>query len=310
MNLKSGSTGWSELSMLEILSEGAEGVDVTIIRDVRFPALITAMLAGAGLSVSGLLMQVLFQNALAGPGVMGVSSGASLAVSISMLAGFGHGLGHTAFAIFGSMLVLAIIILAALRLKSHAGLLILGLMLGYIISSLVSILQLSAEANRLQQFIFWTMGGFHGVSWSGIVQMAPWIIAVLCMTFVFRDRLDILLLGEVQMKTLGYDPRRWRVVVLAVTGILVGVVTAYCGPLAFLGLAAPHIARLFTDTDVHNKMIPMTIFTGIIISLLALWIVNAPWLELQLPLNAVLSIFGAPVVIWLLIRSPHTLDHS
>lgn len=310
LNIKSGSTGWMDIGFLDLLSSEEKSLNRLILMDVRIPALIAATCAGAALGLSGLLMQVLFQNALAGPGVMGVSSGASLAISLALLAGVASGIGHALLGVIGSCAVLGIVILASLRMRSHTSLLILGLMLGYIISSLVTILQYGAEADRLQQFVFWTMGGFHSVSWTGLKVMVPGLLVLMMLVALVHARLDVLLLGESQMKSLGYEPKTWRILILALAGGMIGLVTAYCGPLAFLGLAAPHVARMFIRTDLHRHMIPLTVLVSVMISLLALYIVSSPWIGFQLPLNAVLSIFGAPVVIWLLIKSPNTIEES
>lgn len=310
IDLCSGSTGWMSISLGDLLQGSLDGMEKTVILDLRLPAAITALSVGAALALAGLIMQVLFDNPLAGPGVMGVSSGAGLFASFALMAGIGQGLGLTVMAVLGAMAVLFLIILASLRLSSNTGLLILGLMIGYMASAMVSVIQFTADADRLQQFVFWSLGSYQAVSWSSLHVLLPVLIGSIVVTVLLHHRLDVLLLGEQQMRSLGQNVSQTRIPLLVVTGVIVGMVTAFCGPLAFIGLAAPHIARMFTPSDIHARMIPHTLAVGAIIGLLSLYIVNAPWIPMQLPLNAVLSIFGAPVVIWLLVRSSHLKELS
>ncbi len=308
LDLCSGSTGWINVSIADLLGGGLHGMEEKVVMDLRLPAAVTALSVGAALALAGLIMQVLFDNPLAGPGVMGVSSGAGLFASFALLAGMGQGLGLTFMAVMGSMAVLVLIILASFRLASNTSLLILGLMIGYMASSMISVLQYSAEADRLQRFVYWTLGSYQAVSWSGLRILIPVLVLMLLSTILLHSRLDQLLLGERQMESLGVKTARLRLPLLIIVGVIVGAVTAYCGPLAFIGLAAPHVARMITPSDIHSRMIPHTLAIGAIIGLLSLYFVNAPWIDVQLPLNAVLSIFGAPVVIWLLVRKSHLSD--
>lgn len=308
LDLCSGSTGWINVSLTDLLGGGLQGMEEKVVMGLRLPAAITALSVGAALALAGLVMQVLFDNPLAGPGVMGVSSGAGLFASFALLAGVGQGLGLTFMAVMGSLAVLVLIILASLRLTSNTSLLILGLMIGYMASSMVSVLQYSAEAERLQRFVYWTLGSYQAVSWSGLKTLIPVLLLMVVSTILLRSQLDQLLLGDQHMANLGIKSTRVRLPLLVIVGVIVGSVTAYCGPLAFIGLAAPHVARMITPSDVHSRMIPHTLAIGAVIGLLSLYFVNAAWIKLQLPLNAVLSIFGAPVVIWLLLRKSHLSD--
>ncbi|NNC82928.1 MAG: iron ABC transporter permease [Flavobacteriales bacterium] len=310
LNLAAGSTGWIELDWAMIFGDDPDGLQSRIVRDIRSPAILTAILSGSALGLSGLLMQVIFQNPLAGPGVMGVSSGGALAVSIAIILAPVGALSVTILSMLGSTLVLAIILFASMRFRGSASLLILGLMIGYIISALISVLEYSAEAERLQRFIFWTLGGYHHVSWSEMPWLACPVLLAVLMLGLLHTRVDMLLLGEGHLRNLGFDFKKWRIVFFALIGVLVGVVTAFCGPLAFIGLASPHIARMMTASDLNRKMIPHVILVSIIISLVSLHITQAHYIQVQIPLNAVLSIFGAPVVIWLLIKRPYVSSAS
>lgn len=300
-----GSTSNFTLTELLILfANPGKSLDAQILWEIRMPALMTALCAGAGLSVAGLMMQDLFQNPLAGPSVMGITSGASLMVAIGVLAGIGSAIGLTALSMLGACAVMLIIVAASFRLRNNTTLLILGLMLGLAIGAVVSVLQFRAEALNLQQYIFWTLGTFHASTWDSVLVMLV-VISIVCVFVVMMAKiLDGFALGEEGMKLLGLSPLRWRVSILILTGLSVGVITAYCGPLAFIGITAPHLARMFLRTDSHVLLTPVTILSGMIMALIALIITANGLLGLRVPLNAILSILGAPVIIWLLIKKP------
>ncbi len=228
LDLCSGSTGWFSLSLTDLFGNSLEGMEQKVVLDLRLPAAITALTVGAALALSGLIMQVLFNNPLAGPGVMGVSSGAGLFASFALLAGLGQGLGLSLMAVLGSMTVLLIIVLASFRLASNTSLLILGLMIGYMASAMVSVLQFSADADRLQRFVYWTLGSYQSVSWDGIIVLVPVLLVMVLMTVLFHARLDFLLLGEQQLESLGVKQSKVRIPLLLITGLIVVTVTAYC----------------------------------------------------------------------------------
>lgn len=303
LNLAWASTGWIDFALADFFVTNSESKVQMLLYDFRIPAALSALISGAGLAVAGLLLQVLFQNPLAGPGVLGVGSGAALSISISILLGIGTGLALPFFGVLGAMAVLGLILFASVRLKNATGLLIFGLMLGFISSAAITVIEYMAEAQRLQHFVYWTMGSYDAVSPSSLYVLIPLVLVILIVTWMFSAQLDRLLIGEERMAGAGFSVRPMRIFCLASAGLMVGLVTAYCGPLAFIGLAAPHIARLLSPSDVHRHMIPHTIGVGMVLSLLALLIVHTSFFGIQLPLNAVLSLFGAPVVIWLVLGS-------
>ncbi len=291
----------------------------TIVLKFRLPKALTAMLAGAALSVSGLQMQTLFRNPLAGPFVLGISSGASLGVALTvLLAGVAVGLGGSTSllagislagdtslalsAIAGSGLVLLLVMSVARKVQSGMTILILGLMFGYTTSALVSVLIYFSVAERIQAYISWTFGSFGGVTWRQLQVMAPAIVLGLAGGHLLMKPLNALLLGETYALSLGLNVGRVRLGVIGSSAVLAGVVTAFCGPIGFLGIAVPHLCRSLLHTSDHRLLLPAVSFMGATLALGADIIAGLPGSQLTLPLNAVTALLGAPVVIWVILR--------
>ena len=291
----------------------------TIVLKFRLPKALTAMLAGAALSVSGLQMQTLFRNPLAGPFVLGISSGASLGVALTvLLAGVAVGLGGSTSllagislagdtslalsAIAGSGLVLLLVMSVARKVQSGMTILILGLMFGYTTSALVSVLIYFSVAERIQAYISWTFGSFGGVTWRQLQVMAPAIVLGLAGGHLLMKPLNALLLGETYALSLGLNVGRVRLGVIGSSAVLAGVVTAFCGPIGFLGIAVPHLCRSLLHTSDHRLLLPAVSFMGATLALGADIVAGLPGSQLTLPLNAVTALLGAPVVIWVILR--------
>ncbi len=283
-----------------------------IILNFRVPKAITAILVGSGLSISGLLMQTLFRNPLAGPFVLGISSGASLGVAILILgAGFfggmlsGLAMSNWSLAIAASLgagLVLVAVMLAANKVRNTMSILIIGLMFGSLSAAFISVLSYFSEASKIQQYIFWGFGSLGNLSWEEIgVFVLIFSLGIIGILFVIKP-LNSLLLGENYAKSLGINIKKSRNVILAITSLLTGVITAFAGPIAFIGLAVPHITKLVFRTSNHKVLVPAVAIVGAIILLICDMIAQLPTSEFTLPINAITSLFGAPIVIWLLIR--------
>ena len=282
-----------------------------IIQNYRLPKTITAMLVGSGLGVSGLLMQTLFKNPLAGPFVLGISSGASLGVALLILGGTSLGIASAVLAShwsttiaagLGSLLVLALVISVATRVKDTMALLIIGLMVGSITGAVVSILSYFSKAEELQQYIFWSFGSLGDNSWEGLgVLGLCWFLGILLAIFTIKP-LNALLLGDAYAQSIGIYIQRSRLLIVIATSLLAGSITAFAGPIAFIGLAIPHIVRQVIKTSQHAILIPAVMLTGAIVMLICDAIAQLPGSAYTLPINAITSIIGAPVVIWLLIR--------
>ncbi|MEN8186667.1 MAG: iron ABC transporter permease [Bacteroidota bacterium] len=283
-----------------------------IVVNFRLPKAFTAILAGTGLSLSGLLMQTLFRNPLAGPFVLGISSGASLGVAIlilgaSILGGSFILLGQSNLAIaiaasLGSFLVLTAVMLVAYKVKNTMAILIIGLMFGSFTAAIISVLSYFSSAENLQQYLFWSFGSLGNLSWNELLVFFLIFLFGIVLIVPNIKSLNSLLLGENYAKSLGLNLNRTRNLILIATSILTGVITAFSGPIAFIGLAVPHITKLIFNTSNHKILIPAVAMFGAIFMLLADTIAQLPTSEFVLPINAITSMFGAPVVIWLLIR--------
>lgn len=286
----------------------------TIVWQVRLPRAITATLAGAALAVSGLQMQTLFRNPLAGPFVLGISSGASLGVAIVLLGAGGAGatllaglgtlgdLGIALAATIGAAVTMVLVLVVAQRAPGTATILLLGLMFGYIASALVSVLLHLAVAERVQAYVIWTFGSFGGVTWSQLRVLAPAVLIALGVAMLSVKPLNALLLGEAYAITLGMDARAARRSIIATSAVLAGVVTAFCGPVAFLGTAVPHLCRGLFVTANHRILMPAVALMGAVLALVADLLTHLPATG-TLPLNAVTALIGAPVVIWVILRN-------
>lgn len=283
-----------------------------IILNFRLPKAITAILVGSGLSICGLLMQTLFRNPLAGPFVLGISSGASLGVAILILGSSVFGgflLTNTVSnwslpiaASLGAFLVLSAVIIAANKVRNTMSILIIGLMFGSLTSAVISVLAYFSEAEQIQQYLFWSFGSLGNLSWNEILVFSIIYSIGILTTLTIIKPLNSFLLGENYAKSLGINIKKSRNIILLITSLLTGVITAFSGPIAFVGLAVPHITRMFFTTSNHKILIPAVAILGAIILLICDAIAQLPTSEFTLPINAITSLFGAPVVIWLLVR--------
>jgi iron complex transport system permease protein len=265
-----------------------------------------------GLSISGLLMQTLFRNPLAGPYVLGLSSGSSLGVafvilgasllppflSTILLSSYGVVLAST----IGSSIVLLAVLAVSHRLRDTMAILIVGLMFGSFTSAIVGVLAYFSSAEQLQKFTFWSMGNLGSLSWSSIIILAVCVAIGLLLSVFSIKSLNALLLGENYARSLGLNFKKTRLIIIIATSILAGSITAFAGPIAFIGLAVPHIAKLVFQTSNHSVLFWSSLLLGASIMLFCDVISEIPGLEITLPINAVTSIIGAPVVIWLLVR--------
>lgn len=303
-----GSVGISFSEVWAALVHGGEGPVGTIVVQVRLPAVITAAAAGAGLAAAGLLMQTVFHNPLAGPGVLGITGGASLGVAAVMLVQpvwgllpLPHDLVVIISALAGAVAVLLLIVLADRRVGDGVTLLVLGLMVGYLCSALLSVLQAGSEAGALKSFVLWGMGSFAGVE----LGRTPWLVIPVAvgvvLALVLAKPLNAMMLGDEQARTMGVDVFRVRRTAIWTTGLLAGCITAFCGPVAFLGLAVPHVARAFLRTADHRLLMPATVLLGSTLALMSDLVVRTAWTGVLLPLNAVTSLLGIPVVVWVLL---------
>ena len=287
-----------------------------IILQSRLPQALTALLAGSALAVSGLMLQTAFRNPLAGPSVFGINSGAGLGVALVMLwlgGSFSAGsvsvtgfVAVLAAAFMGAMAVMLLIFLFSTMVRNSVMLLIIGIMIGYISNSAVSLLNFFATDEGVRSYMVWGMGSFSGVS----TQMLPWFslvtVAALFAALLLIKPLNALMLGDRYAENLGVNIIRVRNWLLVITGLLTAIVTAFCGPVAFIGLAVPHIARLLFHTDNHRLLMPATMLTGAVVALLCNVLCVLPGTLGVIPLNAVTPLIGAPVIIYVILRGRQT----
>lgn len=282
-----------------------------ILLNFRIPKALTSIIAGSGLAVSGMLMQTLFRNPLAGPFVLGLSSGASLGVAMVLmgsiffggLAGFFlSSWGLVLSASLGSLSVLIAVMLAARHLKDTMALLIIGIMFANLTSAVVSILAYFSGAEQLQQYVFWSFGSLGNLSWSELGILSIFWIAGTILALACVKNLNSLLLGEHYARSLGVNLSRNRTVLIISTSLLAGGITAFAGPIAFIGLAVPHLVRQVISTNDHRIMLPAVVMGGACLMLFCDTVAQLPGSPHTLPINAITSLVGAPVVIWLLVR--------
>jgi len=319
MNLFLGSVSIPFKSVLKIISGDTESVKASwnfIIMESRLPQACTALLAGSSLAVSGLMLQTLFKNPLAGPSILGISDGANLGVALLMLAvgtfggsassiGLGGYISTILAALIGASIILLIILFFASKVKSNVMLLIIGIMIGYLASSLISILTYHASADKVRQFVMWGMGDFSNVSMEKLPYFSLFSLLGLLLSVLMIKPLNALLLGENYAKNLGVNIKRSRIYILLVTGLLTAIVTAFCGPIAFIGLAVPHVARLLTGSSNHKLLVPATIMAGGAIALLCNILTVIPGSNEMLPLSAITPIIGAPIIIYVIVNRKH-----
>lgn len=284
-----------------------------IVWEVRFPRVLTAILTGAGLSAAGLMMQTLFRNPLAGPYVLGVSSGASLGVALLvLLAGMGGlGLGRINLAghfglvgasILGSVGVMFLVILVSMRVRDSVSVLIIGIMFGSITGAVVSVLQYFSDPDSVHSFLVWTFGSLSGITWQQFWFFAPVVAIGLILTLGMQKPLNALLLGENYARGVGMDVRLNRLIIILLTGVMAGALTAFTGPVAFIGVAVPHIARSVLKSASHQVLLPAVMGIGAVLMLVCDLLSQLPGSSQVLPINSVTALFGAPVVIWVIVR--------
>jgi iron complex transport system permease protein len=311
MNLCFGSVS---IPMKEIWAAifGGEGSTYrAIVMDYRLPQAITALLAGIGLSVSGLLMQTLFRNPLADPSLLGISSGSSLGVALVVLLGTATGLsvstltlwstlGITVAAFVGAFAVLLLILALSSRLRNMVSLVLVGIMIAYIAGSITDILKFFSQKEGLHSFVIWGMGSFSNVSKAQLPFFAIAVVAGAIGSFLLFKTLNLLLLGERYAENLGVNIKRSSMLIILASGFLTALITAFCGPIAFLGLAVPHIARFLFKSSDHKLLIPATAFIGMDLALFCNLIARLPSFEGNLPINSVTALIGAPIVLWVI----------
>ena len=313
-----GSVSISPSEIFKAFLNDTEGTTRTILIRFRLPKAITAVLAGIALSVSGLQMQTLFRNPMAGPYVLGLSSGASLGVAFVIL-GFTSrippeaitGIGNWALAAAawtGAGLVMLLVLMISSKVKNIMTVLILGIMLSAGVSAIVSIMQYFSSETMLKAYVIWTMGSLGNLTASQLNVMLISIVVGIAACLISVKMLNALLLGEDYARSIGLDIKRARFVAIAGTSILAGTVTAFCGPIGFIGIAVPHIARIIFRTSDHRILVPATIITGAAIMLASDIISQVPGSDSVLPVNSVTALIGIPIVIWVILRNQRNLD--
>jgi iron complex transport system permease protein len=306
----------SEIFKFFLPGQDASQEFVLIIKEFRFPRALVAILTGAALSVSGLLMQSSFRNPLAGPYVLGISSGASLGVAIIVLSsGFIASIGLNAGSKFiliaaagiGAAAVLLIILLVSLRLKDNLSILIVGILIAGVVGSIVSILQYYGNSISVKSFVIWTMGSLNSVSFADIKILSILVLIPLSIVFLLSKKLNLILPGESFALSMGVKIKNVRLLIYILVSILTGAVTAFCGPIGFIGIAVPHIARWIFNSPNHYILIPATILLGgaFLLSSDILTIIIPK--QGVLPINAITAIMGAPFIIWVIIRNKRTI---
>ena len=270
-----------------------------IILNIRLIKAVVALLAGAALSVSGLQMQTLFRNPLAGHYVLAISSGASLGVALVVLAGFGSSIGIAGAAWLGAALVLVVIAAVGHRIKDIMVILILGMMFSSGVGAIVQILQYLSKEESLKAFVIWTMGSLGDVTFDQLAVLVPSIIAGLLLAVVTIKPLNLLLFGEEYAVTMGLNIRRSRGLLFLSTTLLAGTVTAFCGPIGFIGLAMPHVTRMLFRNSDHRVLVPGTVLSGAAVLLLCDLVSKM----FTLPINAITALLGIPIVVWVVLRN-------
>lgn len=308
--------GWRQV-LLALFHQSRPGsAALVIVNQYRLPQAVTALSTGIVLSLSGLILQTLFRNPLAGPSVLGISAGASLGVALVVMSGsiFGfqlaqfHFLGNLGVitaAFLGALMVLGLIIYVSGRVANVVTVLIIGIMIGYAVSAVVSVLQYFTSSDELHTYILWGLGSFSKTT----VQQSLFLLATALagtMTALFYVKpLNAMLMGSHYAQSIGFRTNRIQTFLIMVTGLLVAVGTAFTGPIAFLGLAVPHLARGFFKSSQHGILIPATVLMGAALALLCNLVAKLPGYDISLPINAVTSIVGAPVIIWVVLRNRH-----
>jgi iron complex transport system permease protein len=293
--------------IMDVITGKGESINAEILLNFRLPKALTAILTGAALSVAGLMMQTLFRNPLAEPYILGVSSGASLGVAlVTMASGFlplvlmNSGWAMILAAVIGGALVLFMVLGVSFRIQNAVSLLIVGIMFGTIAGSIVSVMQNFSNPDAIKLFIMWTFGSLSAVTWTYMQVLLPVILLGLMMAMLLHKRLDVLLLGDNYARGLGVSVIQTRFLIILSTGLLAGGITAFTGPIAFIGVAIPHIARGIFNTSIHKILIPATILCGA--SLLLICDILSQLPTYTLPINTISSLFGAPIILWIILK--------
>ncbi len=307
--------------IVEIITGGESQREewTTIVKEIRMPKAIGGSFAGMALSLGGLLMQTIFRNPLAGPYVLGISAGAGLGVALVVLGtsslfaitfvGFVGNWAVVLSAWLGAAFVLLLILFVSFRVKDVLTILVLGILFGSAIGAIVTILQFFSEAANLKTFVIWTMGSLGGITQKQLTVMIPGVLSGVLLAMFSAKKLNILLLGENYAKSLGLNILKARVLVFISTCLLAGTVTAFCGPIAFLGVTVPHISRMIFRTANHNILIYACMLVGGILMLLSDIVSQLPGTHSTLPINSVTALIGIPVIIWIIVRN-QKLVHS
>jgi iron complex transport system permease protein len=294
--------------MSSLLGRNSDTMVNFIVVDSRLPQTVTALLVGASLAVAGLLLQTALHNPLAGPSVLGISGGASFGVALVTLGASWLGLPFlksgipvTVVALAGALAVTFLLLILNSLLRNNLVLLVAGLLLGYLISGIITILNVVATAENLQSYIMWGMGDFSSVSLSQLPFLSVALVILIALSVMMTKPLNAIMLGDQYAENLGVNIRRTRNVLLLIVGCITALTTAYCGPVAFIGLAVPHVARMVVRTDNFLPLIPMTLLCGAAVALLCNVISTVPT-STVLPINAVTPIIGVPVILYVIIR--------
>ncbi|MEX1240788.1 MAG: iron ABC transporter permease [Cyclobacteriaceae bacterium] len=313
LNLSLGSVAipFPEIARILFTGESTNSVWTEIVWDFRLTKGLTSILAGSALAAAGLQMQTLFRNALAGPDVLGLSSGASLAVALIFMSPSAnvpflsapHPLLVSVAASIGCASILLVMLVVARKLQDNVSLLIVGLMVGAATSSIVSVLQYLSKAEEMQVYILWTFGSLGGLNWQEIEILAIVLFIGVALAFLQIKPLNAWLLGDHYARSLGINVKRSRLVIILSASILTGAVTAFCGPIAFVGLAVPHLTRLVINSHNHKTLIPAVLVGGAALLLFCDILAQLPGSTYVLPVNALTALIGAPVVIWIIIRN-------
>ncbi len=315
LNLLLGTVSIPASEVLDIVTGGNGSNEIwrNIIMKSRLPQALTAIFAGAGLAVAGLLMQTVFRNPLAGPSVLGISSGASLGVAcVILLSGmFGQALSQLGFfgefaitiaAIIGAMGVMGVIIFVSQKVKGNVTLLIIGVMIGYIATAIIGVLKFFSVEEDIRAYVIWGLGSFAKVSGNQMVLFCVVMAVLIPLSMLLIKTLNLLLLGDGYARNLGLNIKRARFYVILASGVLVAIVTAYCGPISFLGLAVPHLCRGIFQTSDHRILMPASALVGASLALVCNLIARMPGFEGVLPVNSVTALIGAPIVVSVLFR--------
>lgn len=319
LNLLLGSVEIPVKSVWNIITGGSGESEIwrNILLKSRVPQSLTALVAGAGLAISGLQMQTVFRNPLAGPSVLGISSGASLGVAFVVLLsgsiggvalsslGFFGELALTVASIAGALSVMALIVFVSQKVKGNVTLLIIGVMIGYVANAVIGVLKFFSVEEDIRAYVIWGLGSFARVSGNQVVVFVCIMAVLLPLSFLLIKTLNLLLLGDAYARNLGLNIKRARLFVITCSGVLTAIVTAYCGPITFLGLAVPHLCSgIFRSSD-HRVLMPASLLAGAALALLCNLIARMPGFEGVLPVNSVTAIVGAPVVIYVLFKKRH-----